>query len=439
MVSPVGPRVASPVFDSSIENEGSTQPAVGQKRPYEDSPPNEGTGFRHSPHSAERTNLTAIKYLEMSKRQKTDSRKYQIADSFLGELKALGIEDIENPMPFLQKNCNWKNGDNLTHNVFRLPDAAVLTWKNGPYAGKIYDLIKVSATPSYSKQELIEKIDKGLHEIKSGSMSAEDLHGRLYLDYFGSADKPGLEKARFSEKELDAILSEIERVGVGRWLNNRHQELGLHSTYAYSSDDESEDEDGGKHIKNSGKKEVFVVHAFTTGMPGNSRELKDFFQPVTDSPPDLSAMAASHTTYSESLSGIINAGALLSSDMVKEWGLMQLSGEGGRGSTGYTSKHVSLSVFNDKTGKFLSGGFGSALGFSYPMNWLINDENLKKLNCESISSYLSYEKCVKDAIPLSLITAVSVPPFAKHDVERKLNQHGHGHIEVLPLTKTRRG
>lgn len=362
------------------------------------------------------SSTTELQVRASFKKQKTGIDEASLAtldpaiEDFKKKIIGLGINPA-NPIPDLESKCDWKSEAGLTHDIFRLATTAVLTWKHGPNAGKIYDVITIPNMPAPNKEEFLKSIDKGLHDAKAGILDARKIWTKLHMDYWGTDNKPGLQHLRFSNKELNQLISEIERTGTGTWLEKRNQELELHETYSYSDDEDND---------------VYIRYLFNKGMPDG---INRFFQPsgVTD----LSDMAASHITYSEALDGIINAGALLSSNMRKEKGLLLVSGEGGRGSKGYTSNAVSFSLF-DKTRKFLSPGFGGAAGFSYPINFLINNENLKKL--ETSEGTLGGEGTIKSEVPLPLINAVSVPSFAMADIQRVLAQHGYSHIKILPLT-----
>lgn len=67
------------------------------------------------------------------------------------------------------------------------------------------------------------------------------------------------------------------------------------------------------------------------------------------------------------------------------------------------------------------------------MEFVINHKNASRLDLQKNFMGAFSERVVHGEVSLPLIDAIVVPPFAITNTRRILNQHGYGHIAVMPL------
>lgn len=126
----------------------------------------------------------------------------QASIAFKKQITSLGI-DPDNPIRDLESRCEWKGDVGLTLTAFRLPGTAVLTWKNGPNEGKIYDLVPIPMVPVLTREGMLENLDKGLRKLH-GTADGPGFQARLFVDYFiGKEERPSLQELRFCDKGLN--------------------------------------------------------------------------------------------------------------------------------------------------------------------------------------------------------------------------------------------
>jgi hypothetical protein len=253
------------------------------------------------------------------------------------------------------------------------------------------------------------QIDSGLREAgrllgnpgEFGSKQ-EEIVRLLFVRYFGSGGATPLEKARYHDVEMNRLLCEMDQAGIGEWLNRRWEELGLTPLPNRSW--------GFRRASENGRlRQLFYCHG----------------QPV-----NVDLIAASHGTESDAFDSILNAGALLSFQQIKEKGLRKMTGESGRDSGAAAGKKISFWTYDPGANKRLGGGYGSGgSGFSYPIALAINTDSAAQVSFEA-SVEIAGEHTVEGELRLSMIDSIAVPSFAVDDTRRVLAQHGHGHIAV---------
>lgn len=354
----------------------------------------------HHEEKSNRVNTPLLgELLKLRRRRGEPNKQVQ----FREKIKSLGINPTTPLRSLEKKGFVWKGSATQTLDIYRLESCAVLLWNKGPSKDKVFDIVDLDAVSGkkINVEQVLDRIDDRLRKIGSATTKAkrtkhiEELFLELYTSYYCKGES-SLKTLRFADEKINELLFQQDKVGIKRWLGERAKELGL---------------------KNVDLEEVKV------------RKIIESLLYDADSV-DLQNIGLFHGTLSIAIDSIINAGGLLPDLERRKAGLLKLSGELGRHGESWVEKGV---MFYPNDGE-------NVIGFGY----------FHGIECDVVFAMDKYKQkdfgigerafaTIEDKISLADISKVFAPSFLIEDLQRAFDQHGYGHIHVLPLPKRSKG